>query len=210
MCVPGATTSGFMRPSCVGPRPEKLMMSLALSAPAFVTPQPSVPESRTLSAAPDGDHVLRGARRGDAAVALVALRVVRVAVPVAVVAGGEDLDHLLVAGRARGRVAHQRVVRLRGHVVAAEVRDAPRVVRDPRPGGVGVGGELRVVHRGGRAAAAEDLRGAHLRVRRHAEAVLVALGVLPGSVPTPAAIEVTFVPWPPQSVASGSAVKSWA
>ena len=52
MCVPGATTSGFMRPSCVGPRPEKLMMSLALSAPAFVTPQPSVPESRTLSAAP--------------------------------------------------------------------------------------------------------------------------------------------------------------
>ena len=52
MCVPGATTSGFMRPSWVGPRPEKLMMSLALSAPAFVTPQPSVPESRTLSAAP--------------------------------------------------------------------------------------------------------------------------------------------------------------
>jgi hypothetical protein len=52
MWVPGATTSGFMRPSCVGPRLEKLMMSLALLAPAFVTPQPSVPEPRTLSAAP--------------------------------------------------------------------------------------------------------------------------------------------------------------
>ena len=52
MCVPGATTSGFTRPSCVGPRPEKLMMSPVLSAPPFVTPQPSVPEPRTLSAAP--------------------------------------------------------------------------------------------------------------------------------------------------------------
>ena len=41
-----------MRPSCVGPRPEKLMMSLALSAPPFDTPQPSVPEPRTLSEAP--------------------------------------------------------------------------------------------------------------------------------------------------------------
>ena len=81
-------------------------------------------------------------------------------------------------------------------MVAAEVRDAPRVVRDPRAGGVGVGGELRVVHRGGRAAAAEDLRGAHLRVRRHAEAVLVALGVLPGRCPRPAAIEVDVRPVP--------------
>ena len=52
MCVPGATRSGFMRPSCVGPRLEKLMMSLALSAPPFETPQPSVPEPRTLSEAP--------------------------------------------------------------------------------------------------------------------------------------------------------------
>ena len=52
MCVPGATTSGFIRPSCVGPRPEKLMMSPALSAPAFVTPQPSVPEPRTLMVQP--------------------------------------------------------------------------------------------------------------------------------------------------------------
>jgi hypothetical protein len=41
-----------MRPSWVGPRPEKLMMSLALSDPPLVTPQPSVPEARTLSAAP--------------------------------------------------------------------------------------------------------------------------------------------------------------
>ena len=52
MCVPGATRSGFRRPSWVGPRPEKLMTSVALSAPPFVTPQPSVPEPRTLSAAP--------------------------------------------------------------------------------------------------------------------------------------------------------------
>ena len=51
-CVPGATTSGFIRPSCVGPRPEKLMMSLALLAPALVTPHPSVPEARTFSVAP--------------------------------------------------------------------------------------------------------------------------------------------------------------
>jgi hypothetical protein len=36
-------TSGFFRPSVVGPRLEKEMMSLALSAPVSVMPQPSVP-----------------------------------------------------------------------------------------------------------------------------------------------------------------------
>ena len=125
------------------------------------------------------DHVLRGARRGDAAVALVALRVERVALAVAVVAGREDLDHLLVAGRADRGVAHQRVVCLRGGVVAAEVRDAPGVVRDARAAGIGVGCEGRVVHRRRCPVAAEDLRGANLGVGRHAEPVPVARRVLP-------------------------------
>ena len=52
MWVPGATMSGLSRPSLVGPRLEKSAMSRALSAPAFVTPQPSVPLARTLSDAP--------------------------------------------------------------------------------------------------------------------------------------------------------------
>src|SRR5215510_13708989 len=34
-CVPGATISGLRRPSDVGPRLEKAIMSFALSAPAF-------------------------------------------------------------------------------------------------------------------------------------------------------------------------------
>src|SRR5574338_663961 len=37
-CVPGATISGFLRPSDVGPRDEKEMMSLALSAPVSAMP----------------------------------------------------------------------------------------------------------------------------------------------------------------------------
>jgi hypothetical protein len=52
MWLPGATRSGFNRPSSVGPRLEKLMMSRALSAPLFVTPQPSMPLGRTPSDAP--------------------------------------------------------------------------------------------------------------------------------------------------------------
>src|SRR6185295_15397739 len=44
-CVPGAMISGLMRPSAVGPRLEKLMTSLALSAPASPMPQASVPPS---------------------------------------------------------------------------------------------------------------------------------------------------------------------
>src|ERR687895_208451 len=52
MWVPGATTSGFSRPSSVGPRLEKLMMSRALFACVSVTPHPSVPLWRTPSDAP--------------------------------------------------------------------------------------------------------------------------------------------------------------
>src|SRR5436190_17050495 len=43
MCVPGATSSGFLRPSVHGPRPEKPTMSFELSADASVRPQPSFP-----------------------------------------------------------------------------------------------------------------------------------------------------------------------
>jgi hypothetical protein len=47
MCVPGATMSGLTRPSppaeLTGPRLEKPMMSLALSAPVLPMPQPSFP-----------------------------------------------------------------------------------------------------------------------------------------------------------------------
>ena len=56
MCVPGATMSGLMRPSppaaLTGPRLEKPMMSLALSAPVLPMPQPSFPVWRTFSPAP--------------------------------------------------------------------------------------------------------------------------------------------------------------
>src|ERR1035437_8240681 len=41
--VPGGTRSGFLRESAHGPRLEKLMMSLALSAPLSVRPQLSDP-----------------------------------------------------------------------------------------------------------------------------------------------------------------------
>ena len=51
-CVPGATRSGFRRPSSVGPRLEKFAMSRAMSASALVVPQPSVPLARTPSDAP--------------------------------------------------------------------------------------------------------------------------------------------------------------
>ena len=45
--------SGLTRPSSAGPRLEKIAMSLALSAAASPTPQPSVPPNGwTLSAAP--------------------------------------------------------------------------------------------------------------------------------------------------------------
>ncbi len=42
MWVPGAITSGLTRPPGAGPRLEKLMMSMALSAPVGPMPQPSV------------------------------------------------------------------------------------------------------------------------------------------------------------------------
>ena len=62
--VAGATRSGFLRPSDVGPRLEKLMMSLALSAPVSPMPQPSAPPNGldALGAA-DGDDVLAGPGR---------------------------------------------------------------------------------------------------------------------------------------------------
>src|SRR5262249_59542486 len=43
ICVPGATMSGLNRPSRVGPRLEKLIMSLALFAPVSPTPLASAP-----------------------------------------------------------------------------------------------------------------------------------------------------------------------
>src|SRR5262245_59146962 len=52
MCVPGAMRSGFLRPSEVGPRLLKEMMSFALSAPVLAMPQPSVPVWRKFSEAP--------------------------------------------------------------------------------------------------------------------------------------------------------------
>ena len=86
-CVPGATRSGFRRPSSVGPRLEKLMMSSGSSASASLTPQPSEPPiARGLLGGPDGDHVLGRARRRDARVALVAQTLDLVAA----VAGRED------------------------------------------------------------------------------------------------------------------------
>src|SRR5882724_9939590 len=45
MCVPGATTSGFWRPSLHGPRLEKSAMSLALSALESGVLQPSLPST---------------------------------------------------------------------------------------------------------------------------------------------------------------------
>src|SRR6218665_1250669 len=52
-CVPGATISGFLRPSAVGPRLEKLMMSLRLSAPVSAMAQLSAPpKAWTFSEAP--------------------------------------------------------------------------------------------------------------------------------------------------------------
>ena len=52
MCVPGEQISGFLRESDVGPRDEKEMMSLQLSAPVFATPQPSLPVMRQFSPEP--------------------------------------------------------------------------------------------------------------------------------------------------------------
>ena len=52
MCVPGPITSGLVRWPGAGPRLEKLMTSLALSAPELPTPQPSVQPGRTFSDAP--------------------------------------------------------------------------------------------------------------------------------------------------------------
>src|SRR4051812_8232203 len=62
ICVPGATNSGFLRPSVQGPRLEKDAMSLALFAVEPPRKQPSFPaellpplasaSDRTLSAAP--------------------------------------------------------------------------------------------------------------------------------------------------------------
>jgi hypothetical protein len=43
MCVPGATRSGFWRPSAHGPRLEKLAMSAALFASVSNVLQPSLP-----------------------------------------------------------------------------------------------------------------------------------------------------------------------
>src|SRR5262249_33435421 len=50
-CVPGATISGFKRPSAHGPRLEKKIMSFALFAPLSPT-QPSLAAAWTFSAAP--------------------------------------------------------------------------------------------------------------------------------------------------------------
>src|SRR5215510_6156702 len=44
MWVPGATSSGFLRPSAQGPRLEKKAMSLALLALESATPQEVLPE----------------------------------------------------------------------------------------------------------------------------------------------------------------------
>ena len=56
MCVPGAIISGLIRPSppleLIGPRLEKPMISLRLSAPELATPQPSEPVWRKFSPAP--------------------------------------------------------------------------------------------------------------------------------------------------------------
>ena len=53
MCVPGATMSGFLRPSEEGPRLEKTTMSLTLFASASGVPQPSAPpKACTFSEAP--------------------------------------------------------------------------------------------------------------------------------------------------------------
>ena len=51
MWVPGATRSGFIRRSSVGPRLEKSRMSRALLDAASLT-QPSPPVARTFSEAP--------------------------------------------------------------------------------------------------------------------------------------------------------------
>jgi hypothetical protein len=54
--VPGAIRSGLTRASppdeLTGPRLEKAMTSLALSAPELPVPQPSMPVCRTFSPAP--------------------------------------------------------------------------------------------------------------------------------------------------------------
>src|SRR5262249_39237568 len=51
--VPGATISGFLRPSAAGPRDENPMISFALSAPVSPTPEPSTPPNGlTFSEAP--------------------------------------------------------------------------------------------------------------------------------------------------------------
>src|SRR3990172_7990016 len=52
MCVPGAMTSGFFRPPGEGPRLEKPITSIALSAPVGPTAHPSVQVGRSFSDAP--------------------------------------------------------------------------------------------------------------------------------------------------------------
>ena len=148
-------------------------MSPATFASRSVAPQPSEPPmARTPSVAPTVStfFAVPGEIGGGGAGAGVA--------------GGEDDDHLLIAGRGHGSarrlgIAHERIVGLGVDGVEAVDLRSPAVRADA--GAVAVGARLEISEvREGVGAGVEDDRGAELDEGCDAEAVVEAGGVLVG------------------------------